>query len=221
MSCIEIDKAKKEFIINNAKELKKITEKYKDLLTDENNKNVKPQFFEFLNKSKGYYIKGVKSYIHHETSMDYLSLIMKEKARCKRKQKEDYILLSNVFEPLNYDSNSRNLYQLKSIRDLCYSYINKKNAIWSNDDYETEDKVLMCDRIKEEMLYTISNMSINETTTYELIKTIDMDKYSEIKGTIMFLLFCSNNNSMNNLLNCMKKDNKINKYSHFNVEFEA
>ena len=76
------------------------------------------------------------------------------------------------------------------------NYIKKRKAIWANDDYELVEKVLMNDRIKEEILCFISNMSINETTTYELIKTIDMDKYSEIKTTMMMILFCSYNKSL-------------------------
>jgi hypothetical protein len=221
MSCIEIDKAKKEFIINNTKELDKIRDKYSDFLKDEDGKKIKPKFFEFLNKSKGYYKKGAGEYIHHETSMDYLSSIMNDKSRCDRKQKEDYILFSNVFIPINYDSNSANWKQIKSIRDMSYNYIKKRKAIWSNDDYELTEKLLMNDRIKEELLYFISNISINETTIYELIKTIDMDKYSEIKTTMMMVLFCSYNKSLELLLNYLKKDKEIRQYSHFGVEFSA
>lgn len=60
MSCIEIDKAKKEFVIDNTKELSLIRDKYKEFLTDENGKQIKPKFFEFLAKSKDIILKEVK-----------------------------------------------------------------------------------------------------------------------------------------------------------------
>lgn len=55
MSGIEIDKAKKEFDINNAKELDKMREKYKEELSDEYNKKKMPHFFAHISRQKGYY----------------------------------------------------------------------------------------------------------------------------------------------------------------------
>lgn len=220
MSCIEIDKAKKEFVIDNTKELSLIREKYKEFLTDDNGKQIKPKFFEFLAKSKGYYVKGSKSYDKHETAMDYLSEIISKKGMCKYNLKE-YKLFSNVFIPIDYDLNSRNKQQLKKIRDDCESYTNKVKAIWSNEFSGTEEKRIMTARIRGNLMYDVSTMNLNETTTYELIKTMDMDKYSSIKGILSYLLFQIENNSMNNLLNGLKKDDEIREYCHFGVEFSA
>lgn len=79
----------------------------------------------------------------------------------------------------------------------------------------------MTARIRGNLMYDVSTMNLNETTTYELIKTMDMDKYSSIKGILSYLLFQIENNSMNNLLNGLKKDDEIREYCHFGVEFSA
>ena len=53
MSGIEIDKAKKEFDVNNSKELDKMREKYKEELSDEYNKKKIPHFFSHSARQKG------------------------------------------------------------------------------------------------------------------------------------------------------------------------
>jgi len=220
MSCIEIDKAKKEFVIDNTKELSLIREKYKEFLTDDRGRQIKPKFFEFLAKSKGYYVKGSKSYDKHETAMDYLSEIISKKGMCKYNLKE-YKLFSNVFIPVNYDSKLRNMYQIKDTREKCESYVSKVKAIWSNEFSDTEEKRITTDRLRNDLIFDISNMTLNETTTYEIIKTMDMDKYKNIKGILSYLLFQIENKSMKILLNYLKKDEEIRKYSYFGVEFSA
>lgn len=220
MSCIEIDKAKKEFVVDTTRELSIIREKYDDYLKGDNDKQTKPKFFEFLAKSKGYYIKGNKNYIAHETAMDYLSDLMSKRGMCRYNLKE-YTLFSNVFTPLNYDSASINKRQLKTIRDKCISYCNKIKAIWSNTISCSEEKRIETERLRGDLIYDVSELSINETTTFELIKTMDMEKYKEIKGILSYLLFQINNQSMTNLINCLEKDEETRLYSHFGVEFSA
>ena len=63
MSGIEIDKAKKEFDINNSKELDKMREKYKEELSDEYNKKKIPHFFSHIARQKGYYNPEKKNLI--------------------------------------------------------------------------------------------------------------------------------------------------------------
>ena len=76
MSGIEIDKAKKEFDIDNGKELNKIREKYNAVLTDKNGKKKTPHFFSHIARQKGYYNPERKNYTKYETSMDYLHTII-------------------------------------------------------------------------------------------------------------------------------------------------
>jgi hypothetical protein len=99
--------------------------------------------------------------------------------------------------------------------------VNKVKAIWSNEFSDTEEKRITTDRLRNDLIFDISNMTLNETTTYEIIKTMDMDKYKNIKGILSYLLFQIENKSMKILLSYLKKDEEIRKYSYFGVEFSA
>ena len=69
MSGIEIDKAKREVLINNARELSELRAKYKN---EEGGRAVKPKFFAGKDKGKGYYDARKKCYKAHKTAMDYV-----------------------------------------------------------------------------------------------------------------------------------------------------
>ena len=85
MSGIEIDKAKKEFIINNSKELDKLRAKYDEFVREyeetETGELIRgrkktPHFFSHISKQKGYYNPEKKNYCKYHTSMDYLQTII-------------------------------------------------------------------------------------------------------------------------------------------------
>lgn len=84
MSGIEIDKAKKEFDVNNVKELDKLRQKYAPILEhiekDEEGRDVKkkkvPHFFSHISKQKGFYNPEKKYYCKYHTTMDYLQTIV-------------------------------------------------------------------------------------------------------------------------------------------------
>lgn len=82
MSGIEIDKAKKEVLVNNAKELSDLRAKYQ---TVEEGRAVKPNFFASKDRGKGYYDAKKKYYKHHDTSMDYLQQCVDGYRRCRPK----------------------------------------------------------------------------------------------------------------------------------------
>lgn len=69
MSGIEIDKAKKEVLINNARELSELRAKYK---IEDGGRAVKPKFFASKDLGKGYYDNKKKHYKAHKTAMDYV-----------------------------------------------------------------------------------------------------------------------------------------------------
>ena len=74
LSNLEIDKAKKEFDIDSKQELQKLKDKW--IRYDDTGRVIKPFFFGFLAKEKGYYNPLKKNYMHHDTSMDYLHKVI-------------------------------------------------------------------------------------------------------------------------------------------------
>ena len=74
LSNLAIDAAKKEFDVKIEKELINIKSKW--IRKDKTDRVIKPFFFGFLAKEKGYYNPARKNYMHHDTAMDYLHRIV-------------------------------------------------------------------------------------------------------------------------------------------------
>ena len=74
MSGIEIDKAKKEFTVDNAAEYRRIKAKYER--RDARGRAIKPNFFGIVARKKGFYDNKKKAYQFHETTMDYVQHTM-------------------------------------------------------------------------------------------------------------------------------------------------
>lgn len=218
MSCIEIDKAKKEFAIDNKKELDALREKYAEELQLDD-KGVKPKFFEYLNKSKGYYIKGAKEYVEHHTSMDYLADIVAKKERCKYWTKDE-VPFSTMFEPIG-DKSSINWRQVANVRKACTKYSAARQSIWTKDSLDNDEKRLLCQREKEDLNFDTSKVKLNPATMYELIKTIDDDKYKDIKSVIFDVLFLSNKDRMKEYMAQMEKDVDEHTYKFYNIEIQG
>lgn len=69
MSGIEIDKAKKEVMINNGRELSVLRRQYQ---AEEGGRLIKPKFFASKDRGKGYFDPTKKYYKAHMTAMDYV-----------------------------------------------------------------------------------------------------------------------------------------------------
>lgn len=78
MSNIEIDKAKREYPIDSATEIKRIRQKF---LESDDNKKVIPYFFSVIERDKGYYDTKRKKYLKHETAMDYMQQAIEVRAK--------------------------------------------------------------------------------------------------------------------------------------------
>ena len=81
LSNLEIDRAKKEFIIDSWKELDLIRRKYKKV--NSKDKTIKPNFFAHISKQKGFYNPENKEYRKFKTSMDYLQECVNKYSLCR------------------------------------------------------------------------------------------------------------------------------------------
>ena len=70
-------------------------------------------------------------------------------------------------------------------------------------DYE--EKRISVNRLREEMLYDFNKININESTFYELVKTIDNDNYKEIRNVLFDILFNLDNFYTTEMFKNMKK----------------
>lgn len=201
LSCLEIDKAKKEFDISAEKEINDIKKKWSVKTFD--NKIIKPAFLGFISQTKGYKNTKRKKYNYHKTAMDYL---LKEINRCRSKKTKahDFVPLSECFKFSEFNQNSVNKKQLSKIVKMCEAVKTSINAVWSKDYYNSSEKFLLTERYKEDLVFDIQTMKINKHTMFRLLTYMDMQKYAHISKLLFYVLFNYKNNVLIDIMSDLK-----------------
>lgn len=203
LSCIEIDKAKKEFDISSTTEINEIKEKWSRETFD--NKKIKPAFLGFIAQTKGYKNTDTKKYNYHKTTMDYLLKCINKRRSDKTEVKN--VLLSECFKPYNYNILSVNRRQIRKVIEMCETVKSSINAVWTKKYYSKDEKYLISDRYKEDLCYDFQSLKINESTLYELIACTDNPKYSHISKLLFYLLFNYKNETIIDMMYGLKTEN--------------
>lgn len=198
LSCIEIDKAKKEFDISSGKEIKKIKKKWETISFD--NKTVKPAFLGFIAQTKGYRNPQKKKYEYHDTTMDYL-LQEINKYRSNKTDASDFVPLSECFRFADFNSNSVNKKQLNKVVKLCETTTSSINAVWAKEYYDADEKYFLTKRYKENLVFEFQLLKINRHTMFSLLTYTDMKKYSHISKLLFYILFNYKDNVLTEIMN--------------------
>lgn len=203
MSGIEIDRAKKEFTFSNRNELKKIRDKY---MRKDKDRNIKPYFFSFIHKYKGYYDNEKNIYMHHDTPMDYLEeLINKERMSNRFSSQDKIIKFAECLKPkitsgrINYD-------QVEKTIELIKDYQTKLNSIFSNPDSSKECKYDLYHDLYSSLTSSISKIRYNIHTIYYILRLLDRPQYISIYRTLFKIIFSLPNSSFYNCIEETKED---------------
>lgn len=202
LSCIEIDKAKKEFDIVSGKEIREIKNKWVERTFD--NKVIKPAFLGFIAQTKGYRDPKKKKYNYHETTMDYL---LKEISRYRSDKTDasDFISLSECFRFQSFHQSSVNWKQISKIVKMCEIAKTSINAVWAKEFYDNNEKHFLANRYKEDLVLKIHSMNINKHTLFTLLTYIDNKKYSHISSLIFYVLFNYKNHTLLEIMSELKQ----------------
>lgn len=211
MSGLEIDKAKKEFTINNSQELLKLRKKHA-LISKETGKAIKPKFFasKDRNKHKGkvsFYNPIKKDYRSHLTTMDILDRLV-VKFRCSQKgriNRKLTIPFSEIFDKSCYDSKKVSYNKVKTVLKLTRELSDKKKSVHSSSSLSPIEKYILLERIECDFNKTIGNMSFNNDTMIKLLMYLDEKYYAQIKKALLNLLFSYPNTSF---YECLKRSKK-------------
>lgn len=180
MSGIEIDMAKKEFDINNEKELQEIRKRWirRDPV---DGRAIKPYFFGHVDKTKGFYNNEKKKYMKHDTSMDYL-----------REALERYKFYLEAEQPLssilNSDVYKHNLTSWREIAQAVYHIDQFKKTsyyIWSGYAEESDKYRLYLDA-ENNLIDYLNSLPLNQSTIYKLIQRLEDLHLSEFVFRILF-----------------------------------
>ena len=195
MSGIEIDKAKKEFDIDNSKELDKMREKYKEELSDEYNKKKIPHFFSHIARQKGYYNPEKKNYCKYHTSMDYLQTIVNG-FKIKNPYKKDWLPFVSILDNSLFRTSGVNQNQIDKICATLRKYISDRKNIFGSD-LDKDDKFSKSQLLYENLVSDIESEVIGFSTLFRLLGSLEDKENSQIKNTLLQVLYLCGNDSFN------------------------
>lgn len=204
LSNIEIDKAKKEYTINSAKEINKLRNKYSQILTASDGRKIMPAFLGFIADTKNYRNDAKKDYKIYDTSMDYLYEAVKN-VRAKKSNGSNFTSFSYLFKPKDFEDSKVNKVQLKKIIEMATNTTNYIKSI--NKDYydNWELRFFLINKAREDYLFELNKLNINQYTMYRLLQRLEKDENSNIKNFLFYMLFNYKNTTLIQILEGFNK----------------
>lgn len=198
MSCIEIDKAKKEFVIDNVKELRSIKERYKEQIKE------KPMFFYHLpSDEKLHIVKNKDKHRFYDTTMDYLQRIMTKRVRKIRANKEARLTFAEILTgTTDINLSDANIKQCNKISQMCLDLKKQCGGIWASDTMSKQDKYILTMELKLQVIDELKRMTINSDT----IKRLLLDLDSRIQRKIATMLFVSHREEFISVFNSIVEE---------------
>ena len=181
------DKAKKEFNVNNAKELKLLSEKYK---RREDGRSIKPNFFAAKDRGKGYYDTDKKNYAKHDTTMDYLQTAVNSfRMHQSRGHKREFIPFSELVCDDGY--NHRNVWMPKVDRiiALVRSSMNDIHNIYNAPELSDDEKFELAAARRQDAIDYIGGVVMTRNTMIYMLKHLEEEGYRDIYRAIFNTLF--------------------------------
>lgn len=209
LSNIEIDKAKKEFTIDSAKEIDILKTKYR---LQENDKQVKPMFFKTITTENGYALSDKIIYRYFNTPMDYYQKTINSfNFRMARKFKDEIIPFMDIIKII--DNTNRSGYychlrdkiielMLEAKSSISQAYIGYEQLDKSGRDSVKENVA----ELKREYIQIVDDLSENEYLMYLVLKEIDNKKYRALHNIMFEILFGKPNEAFMRMINQSKAE---------------
>lgn len=192
LSNVEIDRAKKEFVINSGTELNILKRKYR---IADGERTVKPWFFKMITTENGYTLSDNIKYRYFATAMDYLQKIIgKFNFREGRDKKKDVLPFMSIVKKPDGNTNQGYYY---SQRDKIVNVIRTakeetKKLYVGYDEFtpsEKEDIRQKAWEIKQDCIEEVCGMSSCPSTMYLTLKQLDNPEYRDIARYVFEVLF--------------------------------
>lgn len=197
-SNLEIDSAKKEFNINNSKELMRLREKYR--IDDDDGRCIKPNFFKAKDIGKGYYDNKKRNYKKHLTTMDFLQECVNS-YRSQRKGKaahNTYLPFSELIDDSDVVKRSRSV-KVERVLNIINDMSNEIKSIYASD-IEPATKAILGNDARQCCVEYVGSMSFSKSDMVYLLKQIEQPQYSKIHKKILEILFGYPNTSFYEVL---------------------
>lgn len=200
LSGLEIDKAKKEFVIDAAKEISKIRALRKTHQIDD--KNVKPKFFAHIAKQKGYYNPQRKVYVNHHTAMDYLQQCVNS-FRIKKNgmpKKIDFLEFSDIIFQENFRYKNVNDTQISNVLKSVDNLNLQISAIYNDQSTSKSEKHIVVASLRQEFIESLGTQKFNNDTMVALLQTIEKKENQKYRRLLFYTLFGYPNTSFYSII---------------------
>lgn len=192
LSNVEIDRAKREFVINSATEIKILKDKYK--ITDDE-KTVKPMFFKLITTENGYVLSDNVKYKYFNTTMDYLQkIISKFNFRIGHVDKlKTEPFMSIVKEPNMYTRHSFYYGQKdRIIETIRTAHAERKQLFIDYDSLSKDERanvLRMSNELRQECVEEVMKISNSQATMYLVLKELDKKETRDVSRFVFEVLF--------------------------------
>lgn len=221
MSCIEIDKAKKEFTVNNTAELKDLKKKYEKLVKE------KPMFFYHLPNNDLNIIKIKERHRQYETTMDYLEDIVTVRLRKIRAKYQQKLEIRDLLKDIDVEICDSDKKQASRIISDCEDLSNEIKLIWADETILPQDKYNKSAKARENFIHNLRRKKISQECVYRILYLLP----SRTQRKMLSILFethravviglLHNSKSSTNIVckNNNKHDTKIYGKNYQNIQF--
>lgn len=194
--------------MDNTAELKKMRKKYANLLTMTDGRKKMPYFLGFIAETKDYKNTDRKDYQKYNTSMDILHECLNGMRSTKSKG-SNFMPMSDIFKPQDYDKDKIVKKQITKIIDLAKKTSAYNNLIAADTWMTWEEKHIQIIKSKENLLFDINKMKINEHTMYRLLWNLENQRNSAVKNLLFYLLFSYKNNTLIEILKSKERVKRL------------
>lgn len=193
LSNVEIDKAKKEYQLDSAKEIGILKDKY--LRLDNKQRYIKPNFFGHLARSKGYYNSKRKNYKQHNTTMDYVQSVIRRFhiPRYRWDGRKNQVAFIDIIDSSLYKKGAQKRDQIIRILEMVREMKADVNMVYSASNSTNEEKFKAMNEIRERCSNAITNMKISNSTMFFLLKELEKDENKDLSMSLFHILFSSRN----------------------------
>lgn len=208
MSNIEIDSAKKEYPVDNTKELAELKAKY--LRTDKGGKRIMPNFFAPVSRRKGYYNPSKKTYLSHHSTMDYLQKAMREFARKRSVYAHDYLPFAEILNREYMNVANSNFDQIDRVINAVRAANEEIKSIWvDTENYDNTQKYAIANEIRQRCVEHVGSIRFNGTTMYSLLLLIEDERYKDVSRMLFSILFGAPNLSFFDILDSSRQPRDV------------
>ncbi len=162
-------------------------------MKDKDNKKKTPHFFSYISKQKGYYNPNKKSYRKYHTSMDYLHTVVNG-FKIKNSYKKEWFPFISILDNKKFRESNVNYEQISKIQSMIKKYVNSRNNIFISN-LDKEEKFNKIKILYEDLFNEINREKIGFSTLYKLLLLLEDKENSQIKNTLLKILYSKNNKS--------------------------